>query len=321
MRRWGLRAALLLVVAVNLVVLGRVWWNRTGPPTNAMTLTERELALDRRVGEEWEDTGVALLLLWQRRIGAEEGPGWFDARKLAEAGFDTSFPVTDAGAEEHYERALPRELFAVLEHDGEAWRLWQAGERKRLEGEIEEMGRDDARGEDVTERRARRRAEIEHSSRLVAVDVGRDAEELRRRYPDLSRHLIVPAVAWLGFAWKETGGRRHSPYLSGSVRSLRVESIHVPRSRAALLSGLPLQEGPHAHGAYPLPAPGPPRYEVDTRWGRRYEPWVAEVRPLAPPEAAPAEEAAPPPVPGEAAAPSAGAPSPTGPSPAPAPPR
>jgi len=97
-------------------------------------------------------------------------------------------------------------------------------------------------------------------SRLIAVDAGRDAGELRRSYGDRSRYIIAPGVVRL-FLDRNDGDEEK---LTAHVQSLLTSFIHVPKQHAAFLAGL--EEGDDT-----------PRYAVTLRYGRRLEPWVVKV--------------------------------------------
>jgi len=102
----------------------------------------------------------------------------------------------------------------------------------------------------------------ESKSRLVAMDAGIDAEELRRSYGDRARYIIAPGVVRLFLGRDDEGEEKLRTHMY-----LRTSSIHVPKAHAGYLAGL--EEDDQT-----------PRYAVTLRYGRRLEPWVVKVEPL-----------------------------------------
>jgi len=106
MKYRGVVLAVAVVVAGNVAVLIGVARNRSGGPRALIELSERELPIP---SVEEENTGLSLELRWDepwpRRF--EDGPGWFDRRKLEELGYDCGVDPADPAAEKHYQ-ATPR---------------------------------------------------------------------------------------------------------------------------------------------------------------------------------------------------------------------
>jgi hypothetical protein len=267
MKRLHLWLALVLLIVVNAVVLTGVARNRSGTPDAATTLTERELVLDVASPRE-ENSGLALLLDWRGEFVRE----WFDADKLTEVGFDVA--AGDGGSPDHRRRELPIEAFVVLEYEGEAW----DEHKRRQENELDELRLKFNRGVIGEEQAERELGRIEGDliagSRLFAVDAGVDSHALRSRYPDGGRYIIAPALVRLSYRWEEKPS-----ILQGTVESILVDRLHVPRDLAGKLLALP-QEGRLQRGyTYYKPeekSPAP-RYEIQVCWGQRYESWVAGV--------------------------------------------
>ena len=97
---------------------------------------------------------------------------------------------------------------------------------------------------------------------LRAVDAGRDADALRRRYPDRRRYFALRCMVRMVVPEKEPRQPR------GAVVPPTVPTIYVPLPFSRTLSGL----------SPTPPAPEAPRYEVTLRIGRKHEPWVASCR-------------------------------------------
>lgn len=302
-RRRGLAAAALLVLLTNAVVLARVAWNRSGEPAARLDLTERELALPGAWRDE-ENTGLSLTLRFHspgpwREEGTEMG-SWLDRAKLGELGFDVGVDPGVPEAGRHYRSPLPREVWLVLEDEGEAWRRWLAGR----EAQVEELRREVERGEKGTDdleaaQRALATDRVE-ASRLFAVDAGRDRDTLLERYPDPARYAVLPATVRLHHIDIEEKPEDEPAYLTGSVERVLVDQVHVPlRHRPVVESALaerdrrsreigqrvtrrPVAVSPAPEAGY---HPAPPLYRAELAVGRLGEPWLTEVERF-PPEPA-----------------------------------
>ncbi len=272
MTRLLLWLTLVLILATNAFVLSGVAYNRTGEPEAVLTLTEREANLSYSTEE---NSGLAFRLLWQqdRPYWKERDPGWFNQAKLESLGYDCSVPLTDVSAKQHYRKALPRKAYVVLEYGGKSWNDWFAGQKAKLLSETRKR-------HDVKE-------EIENlektGSRLVAIDVGNDAVKLRAIYPDRARFLIAPAEVQLEFVNEliDDARKYRKPFIYGNF-SLLVEEVHVPLEMRTWLDKIRKAEqksGSGVMGRNERMKEGP-RYSVTLQYGRRYEPWVVEVKPL-----------------------------------------
>lgn len=246
MRRVLVLTAVAVVLAANAWTLIAAWRNRSAPSGGTVELTERELRL---VEVPWESTATLLELRWDVVSDPPEDrgpPAWLDAAKLAELGFDCTVPVDSPGARAHYASAPPAVVFLVLEYEGDAWR--QA----------------------PPDRRAK--------TRLFVVDAGRDARQLRDRYPDPERHVIARGVVRLSVQRRRPadGVRLARPRLQGRIETVLPSRIFVPQPYSRALEEF-RHRGP----------PGPereeqPRFAVTVSWGSNYEPWVHGVRRLTP---------------------------------------
>jgi len=232
--------ALFVPLWVTGATLASVSRNRSGG-REAMVLSEREVFVSPRTGD---NTTVYVSLIWHRPSMRRDT--WFDAEKLRQLGFDVG-PGGDApGAESHYRRQMPRDVFVVFELDGPAWRAF-----------LEEHARDPAPpGTDrtIVEELARR------GTRLVPVDVDRDAAVLESRYPDARRYLITAGTA----RPQLVAAPNEPPSVVGTVDRLMPQQIHVAREWAAEL--------PPPSEFVPVP------FEVEIRYGLNYEPWVTAIR-------------------------------------------
>jgi len=253
--RWRhtLVGGLALIAATNVVALFGIMYNRSGPPTALLQVSDRELQVPGSWGFESENSGLALGLAWRMASGAEDDYGiagygsraaWLDRRRLEELGFDVSVPADHPRANRHYERQLPREVLIVMELDGPAY---QAALRRA----VERAARPGATGYDAKSLAFER----ERSSRLFLVDAGLDYDSLRARYPDRSRYAIVRGKVrvdrWLV---KNKGS------LNGSVSELSVSALNVPVELRGVL-------GRDMSG-----------YTATVAFGQRLEPWFAAAR-------------------------------------------
>jgi Domain of unknown function (DUF4824) len=289
-RRLG--ASIGLLVLTNAVVLAGVAYNRSAEPDVEITLTEREVPVSfggfRRSDE---DTGFALRLRWQspnrrwRSDRHESGPAWFDQAKLEALGYDCSIPLSDPDAALYYDRQLPREVYVVLEYEGKAWTAWL----KEWERDLVFTAAEVASGKDSQKDLEKHREIYERlpktAARLVAIDVGNDAGQLRQRYSEPHRFIIARAQVGLMFVREGKSARRERlpAHLRGHVTHLLTEDIHVPyewqRELNQVTEGKPIYM--NFWNSFDWQAdPKEPRYEVTLRYGKRHEPWITGVRPL-----------------------------------------
>jgi hypothetical protein len=98
-------------------------------------------------------------------------------------------------------------------------------------------------------------------SRLVPIDADRDGDALRRRYRDTAKYLVVPAIV----AVVRVAPSGAVPYTSVVVQTIDPRAVQVPTE---LRASVPSRE---------LDSSTPP-IRVTLRYGRRWEPWVADLR-------------------------------------------
>ena len=246
MRRSGIILAAAAVLATDAFVLMKAALNRNGSPAAVIELTERELHLVRL---QRESTALFLRMAWEpaARFKFEDGPGWFNQAKLEELGYDCRLPLTDPSAPAHY-RAMPaKEAFAVLAYNEAT--LGDGDKDRSL------------------------------SSRLLAVDAGRDLAKLRKKYPDTQRVLIVPSLVRLQYAAKwDPNTRSDAPgaYLRGAVVQMLVSEISVPPSQRSVLESL--SQTTQDYFTTPAARARGSRYSVVLYYGRNYEPWIGSCR-------------------------------------------
>jgi len=260
-----------LIVIVNAALLGAAARNRGGDRLAELTLTERELAVPEF--REDESSGLFLKLkfasepppavqriAWRRRadLPSVDYP-WLDPGKLEALGFRLG---TEPGVSQ-------RTAFVALEFDGDSWTRWLAAREDRLRKRLPQAEAEALLALDRTMR-----------SRLVPVDAEPDAETLRRKFPDRSRYLIVPALvrAIAGAADAD------DPAWRGQIVDVLVSDLHVPRELAPALKTFLPQETEDAvskreqrERQLSWPAPTPPRYRAVVAFGSRNEPWLVSV--------------------------------------------
>lgn len=276
MSRRPLLAALALVLVVNAFVLGRVWYNRSGPPDATVTMTERELPIAWRGAWSREDTGVALRINWQH-----QDQDWLDRAKLASLGFETADPASRSKGKSrpHPGALLSRRVFIVLEYDGPAWRAFL----HQKEDQVASLRTEVRQGKTPQRRLDSARKQLERlrrgGSRLFAVDAGTDAAALRRHYADRGRYLIVPGVVRARYGWSHQDKRNR---VYGYITRLLPATLHVSAARAQRLPG-PSERRPrrYYYGTRGRAIDGAPRYRVTVHYGRRHEAWIGAIEPPA----------------------------------------
>jgi hypothetical protein len=254
MKRAALLSAIALILASNGIALIGVARNRAGEPLAAIELTERELPL---LNTDLDNSGIDLNITWFRAFPSPAA-GPLHRDQLEQIGFDFRFP---AGTPSRDIALLPRKAFVALEYQGPAWKQWlmqMEEERQRARS-----GMPRSTGLPILP------SEPLQSTRLFAVDAARSFSELRNRYPDPSRHLIVQAVvrARVEDVRDAISGKPVSYNCSGLVSELLPGFVHVPLPHARILSLLKQRK------------PGEEfRYYVTLQYGRNLEPWVSSVR-------------------------------------------
>jgi hypothetical protein len=263
-------AALLTIVLTNAAALGGAWWNRTGEAESRLALSQRELRPPWR-GADRENSGLALALSWRVAVPGERGdgrwrgsefsgggaPDWLDKAKMERLGFDVS---KASGAFRRNDRTLARGVLLVLELDGEAYQRSLEGARRQLAEEeaalaaMPDGNEKKARLKNAADRLAR---EEKENSRLFVVDAGRDLAELRAGYPDRARYAIVR-----GQVRPSWSGERGDGPLRGYVSAVDIAGINVPYALRPLLSE----------------SPAPWKFTAGVAFGRRLEPWIAQLR-------------------------------------------
>jgi hypothetical protein len=266
-----------VVVVTNGGLLALVALNQSGGAEATVELTEREL---RILPGDSENTRVTLSLAWRRPFDGRRPGGpeyaWFDQARLEALGFDCRVALADPSAERFYrsQSMLLRPAFAVLEFGGDAW-------KETADREVQQAGQTLPQAGSVTYEspaasQARRERLLARRSRLVVVDVGKSAAELRNHHPDRSRFIVTKALVRLVFVASSGNPAGGAPRITGTVAEILPAEISVPRELRS--SGDVLSTKPPS-GEWPTqPLGHDPRYRVTITYGKRLEPRVVKVQ-------------------------------------------
>lgn len=276
MKRALLLAAMALVLVSNAFVLAHVAMNRSGEPDSEIELTAREL---QYYGSRGDDSSVVLMLRWENTapeypVGLpRDTPGWFDASKLKELGFDLSVSPDSPQADRFYRNQRSREVFVALEFEGPAWEQWLKDREPQIQQETQYAPNISAADRQEIERQT--------ASRLVAIDAARDPAELRRQYPDRKRVMILQALtrAMLEPRRPATNTSPARPaFLRGAITRILTESINVPVPLSRRFDNQQ-SYSPYTYDGKQVKIQKPP-FAATLRVGSKYEPWVADVQAL-----------------------------------------
>lgn len=245
-----------IVVISNIMALSGVALNRMGTEETRIILSNRELSLD---WSSRENSGLSMSLDW-RVLNTESwdiyGSGrwselaWLNEEKLSALGFDVgklrNYLDPKTGK---IKRPLVKKAYIVLELGGQPY----AEAVKRAEDYLAKAKKD--KDESEIEHILKRITGVRESdSRLFAIDAGIDPVSLRRQYSDKSRFLILKGVI---------EPRLYGSILLGRIKSLGVESMHVP---------LAIRDS--------FDADRESRFSVELVVGARYEPWIESIHPM-----------------------------------------
>lgn len=265
-----------LIIGVNIAVLSGVAFNRSGTPEAEIFLTERELPLSR----QWvkENSGISLQLAWRTLSQDEESihyghwgtPVWFNADKLEEVGFQIEQYLQAKNTGWRSDRFVSKEVFLVLENDGE---LYQEAARRaervlEMKKEAARLNSGDKNLRDEVERaKDELQRERISASRLFVLDAGLDPVQLREKYQDRTRFIITKGLVKPGYMYKK---KREEVF--GQIKALSIERIHVPLKYRKQLEAALARNKPTSGDLRP------PRYQVKLAYGRRLEPWIVSVQ-------------------------------------------
>lgn len=260
-----------VLLATNVIVLSGVAYNRSGNPDSQITLTGRELRVAKQVNRE--NTGLKLRLSW--RVLHDDiytgwnTPNWLNREKLEELGFNLEDYENNNGDTIYYKPVPPKEIFIVLEIDGASYRkALERAEAGLKDKEYSLKANPDdkklKRYYELAKKQVNRERVAE--SRLFAVDAGLSLTELRERYKDGARFLIVKGLIQLYSTLKK------KKKIAGYIKRLIIQEIYVPLKHRQIFDlALARQKSRKDQS-------GPPLYEVELAYGKRLEPWIVSAR-------------------------------------------
>jgi len=265
-----------LLLASNAMVLAGVAFNRGGAPEAVISVTQRELRMPYRLHKE--NSGLALRLVWRCESRLKDAthytrtgsPKWFDEKKLKELGFEVEKAAGQKPYPVRHREPVAREVFIVLENDGETFERALMSAETAVEKAQEALSADPSdkklkgRLKSAMERLKRERA---RESRLFAVNAGLDAGLLRERYTDRSRFIIAKGRVESRYGY---GKKKRSP--AGHISRLSIERINVPLKFRRDLDSLPAVKKPGTGSS------GAVSYSIELAYGSRFEPWIRSVQ-------------------------------------------
>ena len=275
-----LLSAVVLLLLTNVVVLAGVAYNRAGEPVVSLELTERELTMVQSYRRTDENSGTALSLQWQVSGDGEplaslyaggSSPEWLDEAKLSALGFDLAALKRDKEQDRRRWRSLAREVVIVLEYDAEAYQqalLLADHQVSQHREKLAESPGDEKLANKLKQAEERLTRLKLSQTRLYAVDAGLEQQALAEKYADSDRYLFVRGD--IGPGWDDD-------VVTGRIQRLTVQQVHVPLPYSKQLAELTQGRRFNAYNEDPIP----PRYRVRLNFGKRLEPWVAAVVPVA----------------------------------------
>ncbi len=254
-----------IIVVTNMAVLVGIALNKYGEPETQLVLTEREMKLPHRIHKE--NSGMTLRLVWRtldRNRGSNNSigwrsPAWLGSEKLKELKFKRDDYLVSGDNGTFYKKPLSREVFIVLEYNGEPYRETVKRAERVLEKE-ENLYKSNSADKKLRDNRdsAEKRVEQERktASRLFAIDAGLDIAMLRQKYNDKNHFIIAKGLVKPNY---NQSSKRIE--MSGYIVRLSIENIHVPLKYRRKIDTL-----------------GSPHYEIELAYGRRLEPWIVSVK-------------------------------------------
>jgi hypothetical protein len=263
-RRRALFAGLGLLMLVNMVVLGSIWYNRS-EADSTLTLTDREVMSPFGTFNSTENSGLSLRLMWRTEsvdtlgyaMGNYRGSiGWLNAAKLAELGISVHGRALSQKTGRAYSNSVATDVLLVLEMDGPAYQRILEQTCKFTEG-------NEATHPEQRQRMCQQ--ETNSASKLFVVDAGLDAKSLRNKYPDRNHYAIVHGQ----ISASMTSDLGHET-LQGRVSGLACDEVDVPKTLRAAL-GNSGSANPRYYGRAAQP------FTAVVKFGRRLEPWLSSI--------------------------------------------
>lgn len=258
-------AGIVLILLTNVIVVIGAIGNRSGEPEAMLELTERELGL--RHNYRRENSGISLRLNTVRNYRSDDT--WLTMQKLSELGFKIELMEDKKLLRRYIRKQIPKNVYVVLEFDGDIYQTALKNAEDRLDAEKERMKFDseNKNNQYKLENAQRQLAWITLSAtRLYSIDAGLDPDVLRQLYPDRSRYILATGLVEVRY-----DGRKDAPEpYYGIISNIHITSIHVPLQHRNVLDNLPTPQ----YGEFRF---YPPRYKVRLAYGNRYEPWIISV--------------------------------------------
>jgi len=257
--------AFTILVITNIFVFFGIDFNRSGKPTSSIVLSERELRLPYRSNNE--NSGISLHVKYRtfsqsskNQLPYHTHTDWLNYESLKKLGFDV-----DEHLNAKYKKStLAKEVFAVLEYDAQTYQKSLAYKTEELtKAEVlYDENKDDKRLKDRYEgAKDELKREKLYNTRLFAIDTGLEYDELRKKYNDFDKYLIVKALVTM----VDKDYYKDKTKVKGYLKNLSITQIHIPLPYKKELETLKSEWNIE------------PRYSVKLRYGQRFEPWVVEV--------------------------------------------
>ncbi len=269
--------AFFILFVVNSIVLWGVFANRSANPDFEGFLTERELNLPWRI--QSENSGLSFRIEWRAALNKSYDeysytgsgfPVWFNDKKLQKLGFKVNAQFNAKEYKHHYNNQLPKEVYIVLEYNGDSYskalviaenELAKSEEKLQIHPEDKDLVRERERAkENLVE-------EKNSKSRLFAIDVGLDHERLRGIYSDRSKFIITKGIVRPRFYSKKNMNR-----VVGYITKLSVEKVHIPLKFKNELESF-LNKNMTRNNDITNP-----RYKVKLAYGSRLEPYIVSLK-------------------------------------------
>ena len=266
MQKHSFKLLALLIIVVNVIVLSKVAYNRSGTPTQ-VTLTERELKISGDFNRE--NSGVKLRIAYRvptakvhRFVGGNRIPDWLTEDKMLSLGF--SEESMNPTAEMENRTPMGKEVYVALEYNGRAY--------QKMLDTVAHWHADEIEKEAVTEQDKanadeRLRTEKVETSRLFAIDAALEIDSLKAKYGNVPNVFFAKArirpVKYRNYQEQELG--------PGTISSLSISHINLPKPYNKIPEKLPPEDYSKVE---------PPRYEVDLAIGQSLEPWITAMREL-----------------------------------------
>lgn len=253
---------LAIIVGTNLIELAGVVYNRTGQPTSALTLTERELSLPYQSRSKKENSGISLYIKWRAPTPSTANYTGYNNREVTidkaaylALGFKHTYNNDDFWVES-------RELYWALEYNGP---LYQAELNKAQTNYDKALDiYNHVQDKETLNKKNRAHDQLQReetqNSRLFFLEASADYAVLTRKYSTTKNTLIVKGLA--------------KPYYDDELdiyrlylRQLSVERIMIPTKFSSVFE-------------QNFDDDFTPRYQVHVKWGKRFEPWISQVTTL-----------------------------------------